>query len=659
MLTNQKQFLYRLYFVASILVVLGLGIGYKIFHIQFIEGDKYRKIAIEKTIQSFKITPKRGNIYSYDGSLLASSSTSYDVFFDALTVSKNNFDKNISQLSKALSQTLNKPYEYYLNSFNIAKNQSRRYHLIARNISINQLNEIKKMPLFKLGGVKGGLIVEKKNSREYPLNKIAERTIGYERINNKNEFKGVGLEHAFGSVLRGKNGSQLMQKISNGKWKPIYTENRVEPRSGSDIVTTINVGFQDIAHHSLLGQLEKFEADHGTVVVMETETGAIKAISNLGRTTDGKYYEKLNYAVGEHFEPGSTFKLMAMIAALEDGIVDTSTIVDTKNGLLSFYGSTVRDSKKGGYGKISVNDVFKFSSNTGIVKIINDGYSISPEVFSNRLYNMGLNNKLGLSILGEASPKIPHPKDKDWSGLSLPWMAYGYGVLLTPLQILTFYNSVANNGEMVKPIFLSEVNTFSNQTMEMKKVVLNPSICSEQTLNKVRVMLENVVNDKGGTAYNIRSKKYKIAGKTGTGQVDYNTDNVQYISSFVGYFPSDKPKYSCIVVIHRPNKKLGYYGSTVAAPVFKKIADKLYSLTPEYKETNLLDDQKLNDLLFNELNDINVSKKLEINGKNFSDILPYLENLGFSVEFKGTGLVVKKHTIIEGASSKKIILELS
>ena len=658
MLTNQKQFLYRLYFVASMLVVLGLGIGYKIFHIQFVEGDKYRKIAIEKTIQSFKITPKRGSIYSFDGSLLASSSTSFDIFFDAVTVSENNFHKNINQLSKALSQTLNKSYEHYLNSFNIAKNQNRRYHLIARNISINQLNKIKKMPLFKLGGVKGGLIVEKKNSREYPLNKIAERTVGYERLNKNNEFKGVGLEHAFGSVLRGKNGSQLMQKISNGKWKPISNENRIEPKSGSDIITTINVGFQDIAHHSLLGQLEKFEADHGTVVVMETETGAIKAISNLGRTTDGKYYEKLNYAVGEHFEPGSTFKLMAMIAALEDGIVNTSTIIDTKNGLLSFYGSNVRDSKKGGYGKISVNDVFKFSSNTGIVKIINNGYSDSPEKFSNRLYNMGLNNKLGLSILGEASPKIPHPKDKDWSGLSLPWMAYGYGVLLTPLQILTFYNSVANNGEMVKPVFLSEVNSFSNKTMKMKKVVLNPSICSEKTLKKVRVMLENVVNDKGGTAYNIRSKKYKIAGKTGTGQVDYDTDNVQYISSFVGYFPSDKPKYSCIVVIHRPNKKLGYYGSTVAAPVFKKIADKLYSLTPDYKETNFLDDQKLKDLLFNEMNVMNSSKKLEINGKNFSEVLPYLENLGFSVEFKGVGLVVKKHTIIEVASNKKIVIEL-
>ncbi|MGY8945692.1 MAG: peptidoglycan D,D-transpeptidase FtsI family protein [Flavobacteriales bacterium] len=659
MLTNQKQFLYRLYFVASILVVLGLGIGYKIFEIQFIEGEKYRKIAIEKTIQSFTITPKRGSIYSNDGSLLASSSTTFNIYFDAVTVSKNNFDRYINPLSQALSKTLDKSYDFYLNSLNSAKKLNKRYHLIARNISINELNEIKKMPLFKMGGIKGGLIVVKKISREYPLNKIAERTIGYERKNKSNEYKGVGLEHAFGTILRGKNGSQLMQKISNGKWKPISIENRIDPKPGSDIVTTINVGFQDIAHHSLLGQLEKFEAEHGSVVVMETETGAIKAISNLGRTSEGKYYEKLNYAVGEHFEPGSTFKLMAMIAALEDDIVNPLTVVDTKNGILSIYGYKIRDSKKGGYGKISVNDVFTFSSNTGIVKIINDGYSISPEKFSNRLYNMGLNNKLNLSILGEASPKIPHPKDKDWSGLSLPWMAYGYGVLLTPLQILTFYNAVANNGEMVKPIFLSEVNSFSAQTIKMKKVVLNPSICSEQTLNKVRTMLENVVNEKGGTAYNIRSKEYKIAGKTGTGQVDYNTDNVQYISSFVGYFPSDKPKYSCIVVIHKPNKKKGYYGSAVAAPVFKKIADKLYSLTPELIKTKPLDDQRLDDLLINELKITNGSENLEINGKNFTDVLPYLENLGFSVEFKGNGLLVKKHTIIKSSSNKKIVLELS
>ena len=659
MLTNQKQFLYRLYFVASILVILGLGIGYKIFHIQFIEGDKYRKIAIEKTVQSFTITPKRGSIYSKDGSLLASSSTSYNIYFDAVTVSKSNFKKYINPLSQALSETLDKSFDFYFNSLKTSKDLNRRYHLIARGISISELNEIKKMPLFKMGGIRGGLIVEKKNYREYPLNKIAERTIGYERKNEINEYKGVGLEHAFGKILRGKNGSQLMQKISNGKWKPISNESRVDPKPGSDIVTNINVGFQDIAHHSLLGQLEEFEADHGSVVVMETETGAIKAISNLGRTSEGKYYEKLNYAVGEHFEPGSTFKLMAMMAALEDDIVNPLSMIDTENGILSFYGSKVRDSKKGGYGKISVNDVFKFSSNTGIVKIINDGYSNNPEKFSNRLYNMGLNKKLNLPILGEAKPKIPHPKDKDWSGLSLPWMAYGYGVSLTPLQILTFYNAVANNGMMVKPVFLSKVNSFSSRTTKMKKVILNPSICSEKTLKAVRSMLESVVNDKGGTAYNIRSNDYKISGKTGTGQVDYNTENVQYISSFVGYFPSDKPKYSCIVVIHKPNKKKGYYGSAVAAPVFKKIADKLYSLTPELIKTNPLEDQKLNDLLINELKISKGLENLEINGKNFSDVLPYLENLGFSVEFKGKGLLVKKHTIFQNSSNKKIVLELS
>ena len=660
MLTNQKQFLYRLYFVASVLVVLGLGIGYRIFHIQFIEGEKYRKIAKEKTVQSFTISPKRGSIYSDDGSLLASSSITYDIYFDAVTVSNKDFNEYINSLSEALSETLDKSHDFYLNSLNKAKKLNRRYHLIARNISINELNEIKKMPLFKKGGVKGGLIVEKKNSREYPLNKIAERTIGYERKNNNNEYGGVGLEHAFGTILRGKNGSQLMQKISNGKWKPISSENRIEPEAGSDIITTINVGFQDIVHHSLLNQLEKFEAEHGTVVVMETETGAIKAISNLGRTSEGKYYEKLNYAVGEHYEPGSTFKLMAMIAALEDNIVDPLTVVDTKNGILSFYGNKVRDSKKGGYGKISVNDIFKVSSNTGIVKIINDGYSSNPEKFSNRLFNMGLNNMLNLSILGEASPKIPHPKDKNWNGLSLPWMAYGYGVLLTPLQILTFYNAVANNGEMVKPIFLSKINSYSNKTMNMKKVVLNPSICSEQTLNKVKIMLENVVNEKGGTAYNINSKEYKIAGKTGTGQVDYNTDNVQYISSFVGYFPSEKPKYTCIVVIHKPNKKKGYYGNIVAAPVFKKIADKLYSLTPKIQTLNQLENHNLNEVLMKELVISNESiKNLDINGKNFTEVLPVLENSGFIVEFKGRGLIVKKHTIIENASTKKIVLELT
>ena len=650
--TNQKQFLYRLYLVAGILVFLGFGIGYKIFHIQYVDGDNYRQLAKNKTIQNFTISPERGNIFSDDGSLLAASTTSFDIYFDAVTVSDNNFSKYSNQLSEKLSESLNKSKEFFLKRLVSAKKNNKRYQLIQRGVSIENLNKIKQMPLFRMGGVRGGLIIEKKNSRDYPLNKIAERTIGYERLTKDDNFSGVGLEHAFGSKLRGKNGMQLMQKISNGKWKPISSNNKIEPIPGTDIISTINIGFQDITHHSLLKQLEDFEADHGTAVVMETATGEIKAIANLGRTLEGKYYERLNYAVGEHLEPGSTFKLMSIIAALEDGKVDLNTIIDTKNGVLDFYGSKVRDSKKGGYGKISVNEVFKVSSNTGIVKIINDAYKDDPKMFSNRLYNMGLNNKLGVSILGESNPKIPHPNDKDWNGLSLPWMVYGYGVLLSPLQILTFYNSVANNGEMVKPVFTRQSNSMSNKT------ILNPSICSDDTLEKVKLMLENVVNEKGGTGYNIKSNIYKIAGKTGTGQVDYNTDNMQYISSFVGYFPANKPKYSCIVVIHKPNKKKGYYGATVAAPVFKKIADKIYSLTPElvnYNKIEKLNSSQIYSKVVSPL--IDVGNLSIIKGKNYKNILPALENLGLDVSFIGTGLVIKNFRF-KNKSQKKIVISL-
>lgn len=648
--TNQKQFLYRLYFVASLLIVLGLGIGYKVFHIQYIDGNNYRLLAKNKTIQNITVSPERGNIFSDDGSLLAASTISYDIFFDGVTVSNSNFAKFSTSLAKDLSVLLEKDYDFFHDKLSYAKKNSKRYYLIQRNVSVEDLNKIKKMPLFKLGGVRGGLIVEKKNSRDYPLNKIAERTIGRERKVKGDKFSGVGLEHAFGSILRGKDGMQLMQKISNGKWKPIYSNNQIEPVPGSDLYTTINVGFQDITHHSLLEQLEIFEADHGTAIVMETSTGEIKAISNLGRTTEGKYYERLNYAVGEHYEPGSTFKLMSVIAALEDGKADLEKMVDTENGILSFYGAKVRDSRKGGYGIISLNDAFKYSSNTGIVKIINNAYKDDPEKFSNRLYNMGLNNKLGVSIKGESKPKIPHPKDKDWSGLSLPWMVYGYGVLLSPLQILTFYNAVANDGEMVKPIFAKKNKLKSN------KIILNPSIASKSTINKAKFLLENVVNDDGGTGFNIRSNIYKIAGKTGTGQVDYTTDDVQYISSFVGYFPADKPKYSCIVVIHKPNKKMGYYGNIVAAPVFKKIADKIYSLTPKDKKTITIEQKDLNKIIEENSLVIVDNNFSVIKGKNLKNVLPKLENLGYIVRISGRGNVIKNYKV--NSTKKSIEVEL-
>ena len=339
----------------------------------------------------------------------------------------------------------------FLSRLQKARKQKSRYFLLAKNLTYSEYQTLKNFSILKLPSYKGGLIVEQQLVREHPLGKVAERTVGYEMRDPSGYFLRVGLEGAFGQYLRGEPGRRLKQKIANGQWKPINDSNEKEPTSGFDLYTTINVNIQDIAHKALLQQLERFEADHGTVVVMETHTGNVKAIVNLGRTSKGTYYEKLNYAVGEAHEPGSTFKLMAMIAALEDGVVDVDDKIHTGKGELTFYNKfKVRDSKRGGYGTLTVGKVFEVSSNTGIVKIVYDNYKNNPEQFVNRLYNMGLNKPLGTSIKGEAKPKIPYPTDSTWDGLDLPWMAYGYGVALTPppdSYILQCYCEWRRNGE--------------------------------------------------------------------------------------------------------------------------------------------------------------------------------------------------------------------
>jgi len=567
--------------VSTVMLMFGLGIGYKLFHLQFIDGDKYRKIAEEKTLKSFVVNSSRGNIFSEDGSLLATSTTKFDVFFDSKTVPNQIFKSEIQSLSIELSKILGDDDLKWLNYFREAKNNNNRYLPIIKNIDLDKVNNFKKLPIFKYGSIKGGLIIEKKIKREYPLGKVAERTIGYEKIDKDGNYWGVGLEHAYGSFLRGKNGKMTKRKISNGQWKVLESNLNKDPIDGLDINATLNTYMQDVVHDYLLEQTEKYEADHSTAVLMEVATGKIRAISNFGRTDQGKYYEKLNYAVGESIEPGSTFKLMTIIAALEDQVIDTLQMIDTENGEIDFYGFKVKDSRKGGYGQINAMDIFRLSSNTGMVKIISEAYKNQSEKFVDRLFNMGLNNSLDMEIKGEPKPKIPHPLDSDWNGLSLPWMSYGYGVSLTPLQILSFYNAVANDGVMVKPTFLESSNKLGAlKKNTFKKQILNASICSKETLSIVKKMLYDVVHHKNGTAKNIKSNNIKIAGKTGTAQVGYGTDKLDYISSFVGYFPAENPKYSCIVVINKPNKNKGYYGSDVAAPVFKRIAEKISSRNP-------------------------------------------------------------------------------
>ena len=582
---NLKQIMYRSYLVALMLFIFSIILIGKLIHLQFSQGKKYRELASKRTLKNDIIQPSRGNIYADDGSIMATSIVSYEIRWDAAVASKKNYQYHKNDLAKGLANIIDRDEHTILRKLDRAVDRKNRYLLIAKGLTYSQQKKIKNLPLFELPSYKGGLIVEQQIVREHPLGKIAERTIGYEMQDKDGKFLRVGLEGAFGQYLKGEEGRRLKQKIAGGQWKPINDNNEKEPTQGFDIHTTINVNAQDIAHSALLEQLERFEADHGCVVVMETSTGKVKAIANLGRTKLGTYYEKLNYAVGESHEPGSTFKLISIIAALEDKVVDENTLINTGNGELTFYGKyKVRDSKKGGYGAITAGKVLEVSSNTGIVKIIYENYKANPKKFVDRLFNMGINKTIGLPIKGEGKPKVPYPNDTDWDGLDLPWMAYGYGVSMTPLQTLTFYNAIANSGEMVKPRFIEKIGAIGESPQQIfRREILNPSICSNSTIKKVKNMMFNVVDKEWGTANNIKDKDFAIAGKTGTCQVDYNRDDkeVQYISSFVGYFPADKPKYSCIVVIHSPNKKLGYYGSTVAAPVFKKIAKKIYTSTPE------------------------------------------------------------------------------
>ena len=644
--------------------MLAISIVVKLINIQFVKGDYYIGLSEENNIKNIIIPANRGSVYSSGGKLLATSVPKYDIRFDALAPSDKNFNQNLTKLSNSLSVFYNKPANYYMKLLKNARDSKNRYLLIARNLGYNDQVKIKNFPLLNLGSFKGGLIIDQKTKRDYPMGGIAQRTIGYERKDDQGNITRPGIDGAFGSkYLQGVDGKRLSQKIGKGQWKPIEDFNQIEPQDGLDIYTTIDVKIQDVAHFALLEQLEKFKADHGSVVVMEVSTGEVKAISNLGRTSVGTYYEKLNYAVGESHEPGSTFKLMGMVAALEDKVVDTSDVIDTERGVLSFYGRNVRDSKRGGYGKISVAKAFEISSNTAMVKLVNDNYKDNPEKFIDRLYSMGLNNTLDLPILGEGIPKITHPSDKkNWDGLDLPWMAFGYGVSITPLQTLAFYNAIANDGVMLKPRFLKEVKDFDKTIEVFNKEVINPSICSKETARKVQKMMQNVVEKKHGTAHNIYSPSFSMAGKTGTCQTEYWKESGLYISSFAGYFPAENPKYSCIVVIHKPEKKIGYYGNVVAAPVFKKIAQKIYSDTAiedRLKEIEISELESKNDIYISL--DKDRSLMPNVTKLNLSDAIALLENLGLVVEVSGNGNKINQ-SVKSGSKinkNQKVILKIS
>jgi cell division protein FtsI (penicillin-binding protein 3) len=667
MAVEDKHISYRIYLVAFAIFLMAIAIAVKLTNIQWVEGDYYRKLAKERTVRNFVIPANKGNVYSADGSLLATSIPNYEIRFDAVTPKAEAFEKNVKSLSDSLASVLGRPSGYFQNELRKARANKNRYYLIARNLSYTEYFKIKGFPLFNLGSNKGGIIIEQETVRKHPIGKIAERTIGYERSNSNGTSDGKGIEWAYRKYLNGKDGNILKQKIAKGQWKPLRDINEVDPQDGYDVISTIDVFIQDIAHHALLKQLEDYQADHGCVVVMETSTGHVKAISNLGRAADGTYFETTNYAVAESHEPGSTYKLADLMALLEDKKVDTSAVYDTHGGVVVYSGRKVRDSHVGGYGKISLARGFELSSNTVMVQAVYNSYKNEPSKFVNHLNNFGLNKPLGLSIKGEGRPYVPQPSDKHWSNISLPWMAFGYGVSITPMQTLAFYNAVANNGEMVKPQFVSEIKEWNKTIKKYDKEVLNPKICSQGTILKLKAILLNVV--KKGTASKLYSKDFSMAGKTGTAAVNYAKDGGSgkyYASSFVGYFPADHPKYSCIVVVHKPSTvNNNYYGADVAGPVFKRIAQKIFTDAPSTNKIKNLDrkipKQENNYDSYFVKSQMKSPSIPNVKGMSGMDALALLENLGLKVKVSGIGKV-KKQSLQAGQNIVKnttILLELS
>ncbi|TAE64116.1 MAG: PASTA domain-containing protein [Flavobacteriia bacterium] len=656
---NDNIISYRLAFVVVCVVAFSFAIVIKLFNIQWVGGEYYRKLAKQRTVKNFEIPANKGNIYSSDGSLLATSIPEYTIRFDAVTPSDENFEKYYVALSDSLAKLVGKSSGEFQRDLRKAKNTKNRYFLVAKKLTFTEYMRVKQFPLFKLGANKGGIIAEQQTVRKHPVGLIANRTIGYERDGNQ----GKGLEYAFRKYLNGTNGHHWMQKIAKNQWKPISDINELDPIDGYDVISTIDVFIQDIAHHALLKQLELYKADHGCVVVMETKTGYIKAISNLGKTEDGSYFETQNYALTESHEPGSTFKLMDLIALIDDKKADTSSVYNSNGGLVTIQGKPVKDSNHHGYGMASLAKGFEVSSNTILVQATYKAYKNNPWQFINRINSYGLNKKQGLQIKGEGQPIIPQPGAKNWYGTTLPWMAFGYGVSMTPLQTLSLYNAVANNGKMLKPIFVSEIKEWSKTIKKYDPEVINPKICSDETLLKVRKVLENVV--KNGTGKGLYSADFSMAGKTGTAQVDYGKSDMSYASSFVGYFPADEPKYSCIVVVHNPDKSKGYYGADVAGPVFKRIAQKIFTDVPstnKFKSIKLKSSKQ--EVLYREFekkSQGNITVVPNVKGMAGMDAVSLLENLGLKVKFTGVGKV-KKQSINPGVTFKKnqiITIELS
>ncbi len=587
---SKTSILKRVYVFFFAIVIFSLIIILAIVNIQFLKVDKVIENVKTTTVKKRTFPAKRGDLYAKDGSLLATSLTYYEVGLDLTSpaIVKDTLSKYAKSLADSLQSLIGvrTSSEYYRGIIE-AYNSSDKWFLLSKGLDYPEFQKLKTFPFINQGRLKSGLAYRKFTKRKKPFGILASRTIG-----SRAPF---GLEGAYDNYLMGVDGEQLQRRKSN-VWVPVNNTNIKESVDGSDVYSTIDINIQEVTENALKEQLFHNNADYGCAVVMEVETGKIRAIANLLiDTATGQFTEARNFAVADAEEPGSTIKLASFMAVLEKNQLDLDmSDIKIGNGRYKVYDRVVKDAHFTA-SKLSAREIFEKSSNVGTVKLVEKHYKKNPEEYIERLYSFGLLDKLNIDIIGEPTPMIKSPSDEDWYGTTLAWTSHGYESKLTPLQILAFYNSVANDGKLLKPIFIEKIVGQNNKEILFHPQVIKSSICSRESVNKLQSLLEGVV--KVGTAKRpFKGSLYEVAGKTGTAVTNYSASGVtkkKYRSSFVGYFPADKPRYSCIVVITNPRQN-GIYGSSTAAPVFRKISDRVYTLDKELRTELIINNKPVN-----------------------------------------------------------------
>jgi cell division protein FtsI (penicillin-binding protein 3) len=611
-------------------------------NVQEIKDDYINKNYREATLKA-----ARGNLFASDGSILATTVMRYDIYLDFKTMKDTVYSNNIGALTDSLSKMFGKSRGEFRQKFDEQKKKKNQYYTLVKGLDFDQYDRIRKFPIFKRGKNKGGFIVDRNYKRELATSEIGAGTIGMDN----GELKS-GLEGAFSKYLTGTDGKRLEQRINSSQWKPIDFWKVQEPVDGEDVYTTLDLRIQDIAHSALEKQLINFEAKHGTVIVMEVETGKVRALVNLRRTDSGDYEDSYNYALKDNIEPGSTFKTISLLAAMDDGFIDENTTVNVGNGVWVYAKQRISDGHGGG--TYDISDVLAKSSNVVTSKLITKYYAEKPQIFLDHLKRWKLFDKMDIELPGITKPKIVTPQNKRWNAATLASISYGYSSNINLLQLTTFYNGVANGGKMLKPLFIDKIMKDGKVMYNAKPEVMVNKMASEKAIKMMTSALTKAVEK--GTGRSIFTPNLKMAGKTGTARFEYWLPGpMKYRASFAGFYPADAPKYTCYVMISEPNTAKGFYGGSVSAPVFKEIAGKTFLKTPQNIEKEMLVDKKVNLSKIVEpnvkvaVNDKQMPNVVGLIGKN---VIPQLENLGYRVDYKGVGRI-KEQFPLEGTTISK------